>query len=500
MPKSMAAPVKSPAKGELARAAGGRDITVGFVDQLLRQPHDPILQARGFDLAVYDDLLRDDQVHSTFQQRRLAVVSREWQVEPASSSRADKRAAEFLKEQLQELRFDDLTDKMLYGMFYGWAVAECIWARDGAQVVAEDIKVRRRDRFRWDRDGALRLILPGRPEGEVMPPAKFWTFSAGGSTDDEPYGLGLGHFLYWPVFFKRHDIKFWLVFLEKFGTPTVVGTHPSGASEKEIDTLLRAASAAATDAAITIPEGMALELMEATRGGSATHETMLDAMNEAIAKIVLSQTMTTDDGSSLSQALVHETVRDEVVKADADLVCFSFTRQVATWLTAWNFPGAATPTVWRRMESEPDLKELAERDELLARVGWVPSQKRMGEVYGDGYERASQNSAPESRITPGGMPGPQEDERQPAALAERDGRDSIDELADQLADDDWEPLMAPVVEQLERLIGDEDDLAAIRARVPELVGRIDMNRLAERLARGRFAARLAGDADAPIDG
>jgi hypothetical protein len=52
-----------------------------------------------------------------------------------------------------------------------------------------------------------------------MPERKFWTFSAGAATDDEPYGLGLGHFLYWPVFFKRNDIKFWLIFLEKFAAP-----------------------------------------------------------------------------------------------------------------------------------------------------------------------------------------------------------------------------------------------------------------------------------------
>jgi hypothetical protein len=47
--------------------------------------------------------------------------------------------------------------------------------------------------------------------------------------------------------------------------------------------------------------------------------------------------------SSLSQAQVHETVRDEVVKSDADLICSSFARQPARWLTEWNFPAPSRP-------------------------------------------------------------------------------------------------------------------------------------------------------------
>ena len=79
-------------------------------------------------------MLRDDQVKSTFQQRRAAVTSCEWDVEPASESATDKAAAEFIREQLQGLLWDEITDQMLYGVYYGYAVAELLYARDGAQV------------------------------------------------------------------------------------------------------------------------------------------------------------------------------------------------------------------------------------------------------------------------------------------------------------------------------------------------------------------------------
>ncbi len=45
---------------------------------------DSVLQQRGRDMQLYDELLRDDQVKPCFQQRRLAATQSEWDVEPAS--------------------------------------------------------------------------------------------------------------------------------------------------------------------------------------------------------------------------------------------------------------------------------------------------------------------------------------------------------------------------------------------------------------------------------
>ena len=62
-----------------------------------------------------------------------------------------------------------------------------------------------------DTDNQLRLINHQHPQGLLLPGRKFWQFSVGANHSDNPYGLGLAHSLYWPVFFKRSDIKFWLL-------------------------------------------------------------------------------------------------------------------------------------------------------------------------------------------------------------------------------------------------------------------------------------------------
>ncbi|WP_422139056.1 phage portal protein family protein [Endozoicomonas sp. ALC020] len=66
-----------------------------YTSLLLSNP-DRVLQQRGRDLKLYEEILRDDQVKSCFQQRRLAFSQSEWDAEPASESPEDVAAAEFI--------------------------------------------------------------------------------------------------------------------------------------------------------------------------------------------------------------------------------------------------------------------------------------------------------------------------------------------------------------------------------------------------------------------
>ena len=348
---------EKPVMGEIA--ASGAELNLAPYIQEIEQSGDELLKSLGGDLTQYEKLLRDEQVQSAFQQRRRAVTSTEWEVEPASESSIDKQAADFLRDQLKHLKWDRITDKMLYGTFYGYAVAELIYAIEGGRVVIDTIKVRKAKRFVFGRDGTLRLKKPGQPKGVIMPERKFWTYSVGADNDDDPYGRGLGYWLYWPIYLKRNGAKFWAMTLEKFGGPTVVGKYSGGAQDGEIRKLLEAAVSVQTDAAVAIPQGMELEIMESTKRAGGDFNAFMKYWDAAIAKVVLSQTMTTDDGSSQSQASVHMEVRQDVVKGDADLNCESFNDGPARWLTEWNFPGAGIPNVWRIIEEPEDMKAIS---------------------------------------------------------------------------------------------------------------------------------------------
>jgi len=476
---------------ELSGIQNGRDITRPWIGPLL-EPTDPILRTRGggsFD--IYKPILTDPQVKSVMTQRISAVTSREWEVVPGEDTAAGRRAADWLRDEINAMKFDRLTEKMLWGIFYGYSVSEQMFRRDGRLWGWDQIKVRDRVRFRFDENCGLRLLTTSDMlTGEEMPAEKFWVFSTGADHDDEPYGLGLAHWLYWPVWFKRNGLKLWLIALDKFGMPTARGKYHPQATEEEQKLLLEAVMAIRSEAGIIIPEGMEIDLLSAP-GGSSTlnYKDLHDTMDAAISKIVLSQTMTTDDGSSRSQADVHADVGDAVKKSDADLVCQSFNEGPVARLSEFNFPGVAPPMVWRKMEDPEDTTAAVDRDSKLHAMGWQISEDRVKETYGDGYER-SDNS---DKATP-----PSSD------FAEHDHDSALDALADEIigeghAEEAATPLFADIAAFLEG-VGPDTTLTDLRARLDVLSGAPgDGAPLADVLTEASFAARLAGLLGAVVD-
>lgn len=412
----------------IATTSDGRDITRPFVIGL-QQPRDPRI-SMAIDWGVYDVILEDDQVMSTLQQRIGGVVSRNWNVLPGDEN--DPRsvqAAEKLNDNLVRLGWDRVTRKMLFATFYGYSVAECLWeVRDGL-FQFKDLRVRHARRFRYDDASNLRLITRVNWNGELLPDRKFWVATAGASDDDEVYGRGLAEWLYWPTLFKRNGLRFWNNFLDKFGAPTAIGKYPAGTPQDQVNNLLSALQAIQTDTGIAIPERMVIELLQVAKSGVADYEQLCRYMDECIAKVVLSQTMTTQDGSSLSQAQVHAGVKLEVVKSDADLLSDSFNAGPARWWTDFNYgPDVASPRVMRDVEEETDTKLAAETDGLLKELGWERDEESFQDTYGDGYVRVQQAAAETSDPA---QPDPTADQK----LLEDNRREPMQPVTEFAADD-----------------------------------------------------------------
>lgn len=486
---------RTPPRVEIATVQGGKDITRGFIPVNFPLPTQDTVLAQLGSLSYYEDLLRDDQVRSCFQQRRLALTQRRWRVEPGAEDdpRAEQAAEEF-REQSAALDWDRITDRMLYGLFYGYAVGECMWENRGGRVWLADVRVRKSRRFAFGPDLGLRLLTLEKPFGEGLPPGKMWTFSTGADNDDEPYGLGLGHSLYWPCWFKKHGIKFWLIFLDKFGTPTTKASVPSGMfnSETELGKIRSALQAIATDSSVIVPDGVALELLETARSGVETYDALVARMDAAIAKVCLSQTMTTDNGSSRSQAEVHADVKREVVESDSDLLHASFNGGPLRWWTDWNYgPEVPSPRLYRETEDPEDVDSLAERDAKLFAMGWQPTEERIREVYGEGYERK-----PASTIPPG----------DPLSLDEMQAFAEFGGLIGNRADQDmlvraarmfsirYRQQFGQRVDQLLATIEESGDLASFREQIAGLAADPPPDKLVEDLERASFMGRLLGQA------
>jgi phage gp29-like protein len=206
------------------------------------------------------------------------------------------------------------------------------------------------------------------------------------------------------VLFKRNGIKFWLTFAEKFGMPTAVGKVPAG----QLDDVqfrtkaLQALQAIASETAVLVPAGMEIDLLEASRSGTGTYDQLVAAMDAAIAKVVVGQTASSEGTPGrLGNDKLQGEVRMDLVKADADLVCGSFNRSPAAWLTEWNFPGARAPRVWRVVEPAEDLNARAERDSKVFALGYEPTEEYIRETYGEGWQK----KAAQAGVDPAQVPG-----------------------------------------------------------------------------------------------
>lgn len=481
----------------LAGLRGGRDITRGDVDGMNLQPEDKVLTLQGMgNYEIYERLLTDDRVHATLEQRRAAVVSCPWEVVPGGPRQQDRIAADFVKEQLTRLPWDEITDKMLFAKFYGFSVAEIMWGQDGSQIIPTDILVRNRRRFVFEAGDAHpdyksqkgfipKLLTNENPEGEVLPREKFWIFNTGADHDDDPYGKGLAHQLYWPVWFKKNHHRFWLTYSENFAAPTPVGKYAKHVTEADKQRLLEAVKAVHSDTALVIPEDMQIELIEASRSGTPDYKSFCDQMNNAITMIVLSETMTMEQGSSYAQANVHFDMLRKIVAADASMVNNSFNQQVILWLMGWNYPNAAAPKVIRIMDDSARLKLLAERDEIISRMGYLPKREYLEKTYDIELADSAREPPPDDPRPPATRPPTLDFTEGDAAPLE-----ALEEVMDSIDENEWKHLAAPLI--LPILNRAQLDPDSIRNDLASLYPEMDTTEMENKLARLLFIAGLWG--------
>jgi phage gp29-like protein len=385
-------------------------LTSAYMGALKANPDDILTRDGGGDLGLFDRLLDDDVAMSNLQQRRLAIISRDWEVTPGDDKDPKSvKAAEDFKEMLDGVGFDRVTDHLHYAIWYGYGVGEALWTtkpKDGKPLIwLDDIVVPDRRWFGYTHSGELRLAtMFGGFGGEALPPNKFFSVRTGGTHDFAFYGLGLAHWAYWPVWFKRSITQFWALFLEKLADPTRIAGINDGATLDEKNKLLAAMVAIGSDSAVLVPEPVVenIKFMEAER--TAAGQPYLDFIteqNEALMRIILGQPGTskaTPGGIGSTQADVHADVKHEIIKADSDLICGALNNTLAKWVTRWNYgPDVKPPKVYRCLDDAEDINKTAERDVKLKSLGWERSPDSFEQVYGEGYEQKVQ---PEAKIDP----------------------------------------------------------------------------------------------------
>jgi len=481
---------QGPITDEIATTLKDLDIFTGWLNRL--ENPDPTLrtESAGKGLKLYDEVDRDPHAGSVLQTRYLSVIGKEWEVLPADETEQAKTIADFVKDALDNCKFTQACQELLQAILYGFFVAEVMWQTKNGQWVPRVIMGKHPRRFSFSMERRLRLLTPHNMiEGEPVPERKFIVFTFGST--DNPYGKGLGQKLWWPVWFKKNGIKFWLIFLEKFGMPTAVGKYPPGTEPSQQSALLDAIDAIQNETGVKIPDTMAIELLEATRSGRVTYETLCDYMDRQVSKAVLGQTASTEGTpGKLGNEEAQENVRQDILKADADLLSECLNDTLVRWLVDYNFPGVTDyPKFWIRTDEEKDLKDLADRDEILVnKIGLPVGRRYFYETYAvPEPEEGDDLVVPQrtGRATDGGDPAEFAD-LSPTATLKGLGKKTVPQA-------DIGGLMKPV----EKLLQSSGSLEEFREGLKtQFTEGMDESDLVDLMARSLALANLSGRFDA----
>jgi len=317
---------------------------------------------------------KDAHIFAEVSKRKRAVTGNSWTVLPANDSAQAAKQAEFAMRTLEKLRFEDLLFDMLDAVGKGFSALELTWDISSGQAVPQKAEHKPQAWFQFHSKRYELRLLDGTLDGEELIPFK-WIVHEHKAKSGSPYRGALYRVLAWLFLFRNYSLNAWVQFVESFGIPLRLGKYPPGAPEADKDKLLEAAAAIASEAAVVIPEGMDLEIIEQSRrGGANPHRDLLDWSKHAISVAVVGGTLTsgTHDGGAYALGNVHDQVRRDIQKSDTRQAEATLNEQLIRPLVDLNFgPQKAYPRLKIEMPDTEDKKLQAEIIRILAGAGFT---------------------------------------------------------------------------------------------------------------------------------
>ncbi|MBN3132654.1 DUF935 domain-containing protein [Pectobacterium brasiliense] len=471
-------------KKSLSEQIASRDRSMDFYGLGMYLPNpDPILKAQGKDIRIYRELRTDPLVGGCIRRRKAAVKALERGVDRGNAS---EPVFSFIRDMLTDMDMSRIIGEMTDAVLYGYQPCEVMWQRSGTSWHVGDIVGKPADWFQFDTDNRLRFRSRDSGfEGEVIPDYKF-LIPRQDATYDNPYGFPDLSMCFWPVTFKKGGMKFWVRFAEKYGSPWVIGKHPRGTPQGEIDNLLDSLESMIEDAVAAIPDDSSVDIKEAAgkADSSEIYQNLIAVSRGEIAIALLGQNQTTEATANKASAQAGLEVTDDIRDGDADIVEGAI-NQLIRWVVDLNFGSHVVAPVYKLWEQESVDKVQAERDERLSSAGVVFTPqywKREYQLQDGDIDETPKETRPGQSLA-----------FAEAVNADINAQDALDAALDVVMsggqlDDTLEPLLAPLFERVQSGVRPGD----LMGELAELYPQMKADDLQERLARILFVANIWG--------
>ena len=275
---------------------------------------DELITKKGY--KIIKKMMTDGHVKGCVNTLKMSTLGSGWEILPASDDPTAIEHAEFINSVIDNCLtgsfYDDLLN-VLNGLENGWSVSEKNWkiidkGRWKGKIGLASIKDKDPEEYSpiTDSFGNLTGIIntgnQSADYGRKYPINKFIVHTFWKKYENI-FGESVLRAVYRHWWSKDNIIKFWNIYLNKFGMPTVVAKYTSGASDEEQKEVIEILKTIQTETGVTIPDDFDLKLLEAMRRGDAGYESAINLHNAEMSKAIFGQTLTTEQGSIGSQAL-----------------------------------------------------------------------------------------------------------------------------------------------------------------------------------------------------
>ena len=137
---------------------------------------------------------------------------------------------------------------------------------------------------------------------------------------------------------KKNVLAAWDVFSEIFGMPLRVAT--TGArDQKDIDKIDKMMERMGLASYAVLPTDTTVQFVENAKSNAFNvYDKRVDRANSEISKLIIGQTMTIEDGSSLSQSQTHLKVLENLTDGDAKMLAYVVNNQLIPRMVRHGFP------------------------------------------------------------------------------------------------------------------------------------------------------------------
>lgn len=411
----------------IAPRAGGilqsEQVLSRFNHLLARTDTDEVLTKAGLTRADLQKMTYDPDIDQALDARAAALHGNDFTLSPS-----DGKVAEFIFAQLSQ-HLDSILDAAMGARLYGYDVSELVWISEAQQAVTVTRQTDGAGLLGGDLDGLLekdnahyRYELDGKPisqtdyqnlfnQGQkrlkaiVQKPLDWFTpthtgliwHSETGQIDlanspyfaykylylrhkpshNNPRGKALLSRIYWLWYFKTNGWRFWAKYLERFGSPLLIGKSDAQTQE-EMNQFAHELISAHHAGVFAVGQSESVEAIGANGTGEA-FACFDEVLKNSITKYLLGQTLTSGTGNVGSYALgqIHQDQQEIIFASDRKFAKKAVQNVINLLCQANGYP----PPVFEWVSKRGLQAERAARDKELTAQGVQFTRAYYADMY-----------------------------------------------------------------------------------------------------------------------